>query len=182
MRFYEAEMKKQSDKIADNLKSYDAVNKEKDKQTFESKEEPLYDAFKDYWSKYLKEHDRILALSVKNSNEEARTLARGDSQTFFDKACDKLLDIIELNKKRANDAKDEAALLHTVALYSTIGVLLAIVAISFLAGDGDYARDCAAGIKGLNGCVEPDCGRRSAADRAGGKFDGRNRPVDRGVQ
>ena len=79
----------------------------------------------------MDEHDTILGLSKLNKNEDATKLARGISQTYFDDACNKLLDIVKLNQEKANKAKDAASDLHMLAFGSTLAVLLLTVGLGF---------------------------------------------------
>ncbi len=120
MNKYDKDMEKQLDNIKKNEEAYEAVITESDK--------PVYEKFKELWGFYLREHAKLDPLSRANKNVEATKIARGDSQTYFDDAFNKLLDLMKMNSDAARKARDQSVNLHNLALYSTVGfVLLAIV-------------------------------------------------------
>ena len=94
-------------------------------------ERKLYEQFKTKWDAYLREHDLLLALSRANRNEEAaekfRTMRQG-----FDAASADLLQLVELNIKGAEAARDHSA--ETASQVS--GVIIGASAIALLVGFG----------------------------------------------
>ena len=74
-----------------------------------------YDRFAASWAKYLAVHERVLAHSRQNENNEARALLEGEAQKLFDEASAELGMLIQLNSKGADDAGHAAKNTYVVA-------------------------------------------------------------------
>jgi methyl-accepting chemotaxis protein len=101
-------------------------------------ERRLYEAFKYAWTAYMAEHEKVLALSKQNKNDEAKTLLRGESQKKFDEANTKLLELSTLNVKGAEDAShrgDEMYASSRIFIWAmaAIAVVLVVFLAAFLA-------------------------------------------------
>ena len=97
-------------------------------------ERRLYEAFKHAWTAYMAEHEKVLALSKQNKNDEAKTLLRGESQKKFDEASARLLELATLNVKGAQDAShrgDEMYASSRIFIWAMVAV--AVVLVVFLA-------------------------------------------------
>ncbi|MEK8048844.1 methyl-accepting chemotaxis protein [Ideonella sp. DXS22W] len=105
---------------------------EKERSAYEKlisspEERQLYDRFKGLWTAYLAEHDKVLALSRQNRNEEATTLIRGESQKRFEELDAVLDQLIALNAKGADDASRQGDVLYANArLWVMAGLVLAV--------------------------------------------------------
>lgn len=88
-------------------------------------EKMAWDKFKTNWALYLTEHEEVEKLSKTNKNEEAKKLVRGKSQKLFDDASNALLDVIKINAEIAAKSKISSAETHTMAIYVTVGLLVA---------------------------------------------------------
>ena len=94
-------------------------------------EHKIYDAFAADWKAYLQVHDRVLGLSHKNENEEAKKLMFGESRRLYDSAAATLLTDIDLNHKGAinegaNSDKIYASARTTMIAGAVLSVALAI--------------------------------------------------------
>jgi methyl-accepting chemotaxis protein len=90
-------------------------------------EHKIYDAFAADWKAYLQVHDRALALSRKNENEEAKKLMFGESRKLYDSAAATLLKDIDLNHKGAIDEGANSDKVFAAARTTTIaGAVLSI--------------------------------------------------------
>ncbi|MBI4854879.1 MAG: MCP four helix bundle domain-containing protein, partial [Acidobacteria bacterium] len=125
MSGYEKNMKEVENKFNENDQAYD-------KLISSDKERDIYKVFKSKWESYLVEHDKILELSRQNKNDEAKALLRGKSQTLFDEASAKLIELVELNKKGGVDASAEGDVLYYYARILVIAALLATIILSIL--------------------------------------------------
>jgi methyl-accepting chemotaxis protein len=94
-----------------------------------SEERKLWELFKAEWAQYLVEHNKILALSRENKNEEARELIRGESQKRFDKANETLDKIAALNAAGGEAASRNGDEVYASARLWVIGMILAALAI-----------------------------------------------------
>ena len=95
-------------------------------------ERKIYDGFKKNWDEYLVEHQKVLALSRVNKNDEAKALIRGKSQTQFDKASGDLLKLVSLNVTGAKEASNEGDLRYANSRLWIIGVLVVAVSLGLL--------------------------------------------------
>jgi methyl-accepting chemotaxis protein len=114
---YEGDMKAQ----LDNIKS----NEEKFKPTMTEHDKKLYGEFEKLFAVYMGEHEKVLALSKQNKNDEAKALMRGESQKTFDAFSNKMLELINYNN-------DQAAKSYRSAIYLTIGVCVLALLLSLL--------------------------------------------------
>jgi len=83
-------------------------------------ERQLYDRFKADWQRYLALHERTLALSRQNLNEEAKALLEGEAQSLFDSASATLMALVQFNHDGA-----VAASVTAEAAYETAQQVLA---------------------------------------------------------
>jgi methyl-accepting chemotaxis protein len=117
MSGYERQMREQLDKFERNLKQYEPlISLEEERRAF--------DEFTALWKDYLQEHDKVMALSRENKNQEARDLLRGRSQQAFASASDKLTELVEINLKAGLRASDAADKTHETAQQWIIGVMV----------------------------------------------------------
>ncbi len=94
-------------------------------------ERRIHEAFAADWKAYLLVHGRMLALSRKNENEEAKKLMFGESRRLYDSAAEALLKAIDLNHKGAidegaNSDKVYASARTTMVAGAAFSVALAI--------------------------------------------------------
>ncbi len=98
------------------------------------KERALYEQFKQAWTAYMTLHDKVIALSRENKDDEAKTLLHGESQKKFDEASARLLDLVQLNVAGAQDASRQGDELYVSARTLTWLVMtLAVVLVGVLA-------------------------------------------------
>ena len=91
-------------------------------------ERQLYDRFKADWQRYLALHERMLALSRQNLNEEAKALLEGEAQTLFDSASATLLALVQFNHDGAVAASATAQATYEIAQQVLAGAsVLALV-------------------------------------------------------
>jgi len=91
-------------------------------------ERQLYDRFKADWQRYLALHERMLALSRQNLNEEAKALLEGEAQTLFDSASATLLALVQFNHDGAVAASATAQATYETAQQVLAGAsVLALV-------------------------------------------------------
>ena len=95
-------------------------------------EKKIYDSFKKSWDKYLVEHEKVLALSRANKNEEATALIRGESQKAFDEASADLLKLVDLNVTGGKAASREGDVLYGSSRLWIIGVLIAALVLGIM--------------------------------------------------
>jgi methyl-accepting chemotaxis protein len=119
----EVAMRSELESINTGLRAYESMVSEK--------ERPAFSAFKKEWDLYLAESPKIIELSRQDKDEEAKVLTRGRSQTHFDEASKRLLELVKLNNEKAEAAVVHSNELHSFSLYSTLIVLALTVAISF---------------------------------------------------
>jgi methyl-accepting chemotaxis protein len=118
MAGYEKGMKEVEGRFNDNDTAYEELISSDD-------ERAIYNNFKTKWNDYLKEHEKIIALSQQNKNDEAKALLRGKSQDLFDGASADLLKLVELNKKGGETSSKEGDEIYA-RVTILIGVVLAI--------------------------------------------------------
>ncbi len=123
-------IEKEADEIMGNLKknqsSYEPlISSAEERQTYEN--------FKKLWADYLMEHQKLMALSRQNKNEEARTLIRTKSRELYDAASADLLNLVEINKKGAaqssqlsKDIYASARLWISIMLATALGLGISI--------------------------------------------------------
>jgi methyl-accepting chemotaxis protein len=98
----------------------------------------LLTAFRQKWISYLEQHQKLIALSRLNRNEEAIAIMRGRSQVLFDELSDRISVLVSFEMKLAAQQRQDAAELHThvvtllalvvvMACAALIGILLMLV-------------------------------------------------------
>ncbi|ATB41035.1 hypothetical protein CYFUS_006497 [Cystobacter fuscus] len=108
MSGYERQMREQLDKLDRNLDRYEAlISLEEERRVF--------DEFMVLWKEYLEDHDKVIAFSRSNKNQDARALLRGRSQQSFDAASARLSQLAEINLKAGERASDAADKTHEMA-------------------------------------------------------------------
>jgi methyl-accepting chemotaxis protein len=123
MAAYERDMRAEQESISSNLKKYEPL-------ISSDEERRLYDEFTRLWKEYQEEHDKVLALSRANKNEEARDLLRGRSQEAFSAASEKLDELMLLNLQLGKTESERADATHDLAR----GWILAAMGASFFLG------------------------------------------------
>lgn len=98
MSSYEKQLQKIDATIESSRKEYEKVITSDD-------ERKGYDEFVRLWGDYLQTHQNVIALSRKNRTEEARAMSKGKGQEFFEAACEKLLQLTDLNNEGADKAE-----------------------------------------------------------------------------
>ncbi|MGZ3457661.1 MAG: HAMP domain-containing methyl-accepting chemotaxis protein [Archangium sp.] len=91
-----------------------------------------YEAFKTHWQDYLLEHEKIIALSRVNKNEEAHALLRGRSLEAFEAASARLDELLEINHKGGQAAAATAAATHEHARKWVITVVVVSAVLGLL--------------------------------------------------
>ncbi|WNG41733.1 HAMP domain-containing protein [Archangium violaceum] len=117
MSLYEQQMREHLDKFERNLKKYESL-------ISLAEERRAFDEFTTLWKDYLHEHDKAVALSRENKNQEARDFLRGRSQQTFDKASAKLTELVDINLKAGLRASEAADKTHETAQQWIIGVMV----------------------------------------------------------
>ena len=123
MAFYERDMRAEQESISAHLKKYEPL-------ISTDEERRLYDEFTRLWKEYQEEHEKVLALSRENKNQEARDLLRGRSQEAFNSASAKLDELTRLNLELGKKEAERADATHELAR----GWILAVMGGSFLLG------------------------------------------------
>ncbi|HYO66009.1 MAG TPA: methyl-accepting chemotaxis protein, partial [Archangium sp.] len=123
MAAYERDMRTQQESIQLHLKNYEPL-------ATTDEEKRLYGEFTRLWKEYLEEHEKVLALSRANKNEEARDLLRGRSQEAFNSASDKLNELVVFNLQLGKTEAKRADDTHELAR----GWILSAMGCSFLLG------------------------------------------------
>ncbi len=125
MRSWEQAMQKQLAGLEKNLNAYRPIATTPEEQALLSK-------FDSNWRDYIAEHDKVVALSRANKNEEAKALIRGKSQAEFDEVSAILLEIVDLNAKGGIAASKRGDELYA----SSRTLIIALLMISIAAGAG----------------------------------------------
>ncbi|MGE0085188.1 MAG: methyl-accepting chemotaxis protein [Desulfococcaceae bacterium] len=129
MKNYEKAMADTLEKIRKNLELYEPL-------ICSQKEKHLYDTFISDWNAYLSEHQKLLALSRENKNEEAKELIRGDSQEKYDKFSATLLEIVNLNLEGGKLASDDGdkiyAFSRAMIVSGNVAAIFIVLAVIFI--------------------------------------------------
>ena len=142
--------------MADVTAAFDKDSAEYVKLVSSPEEQSIYDGFKKNWSEYLGEHTKLMALSRTNKVEEAKALARGESQKQFDEASADLLKLVDLNVKGGNDASSASAAIYSASRWAILAFVVLSVGVGVaafwwvtrslmrqLGGEPDYAAQIA---------------------------------------
>ena len=120
---YEQEMAKIMAQFQKNRREYAAL-------ITSPEEKKMYEAFLKNWEEYLAEHNKVLALSRANANEEATKLARGNSQVQFDEASADLGKLVDLNVAGGRQASANGNTMYDNARAWIIGLSAVAIALS----------------------------------------------------
>ena len=95
-------------------------------------ERKAYDQLVQQWKQYREVDDRVLALSRKNENDQARSLVEGESKKLFDLTMETLDQLVKINSdgSEASRAESEATYANaraTLLMISTLAIVLAVV-------------------------------------------------------
>ncbi|MDZ4741612.1 MAG: MCP four helix bundle domain-containing protein [Alphaproteobacteria bacterium] len=113
----ETAMKSLEDTISKNRAAYE-------KLISSSQERALYDEFAKEWAGYMSVHEKLLALSRQNLNDQAAALFKGESIAHFASASDLLTKIADLNVKGGNAASDAGDQIYAAASNIVIGIIV----------------------------------------------------------
>ena len=130
MKGIEAEMQKLEAEFDRLIKVYEPL-------ISSAEEKALYAKFSGHWATYRQMHERMIAHSRQNENEQARALLEGDGHKLFDEASGDLVKIIEINSHGARAAGSSAKDTYTLArnilvLAAVAGVVVGAVAALWL--------------------------------------------------
>jgi methyl-accepting chemotaxis protein len=103
------DMAKYEGQMRDVLARYERDRAEYVKVISSDDERRLYEGYDANWKSYLADHEKILALSRANRNEDAKALLRGDAGTHFRAAAEALDRLVELNVSGGTAAAAEGA-------------------------------------------------------------------------
>ncbi len=120
MSKYEQDLSKITSVIEKNRSEYE-------KLISSAEERKIYDLFTSNWNDYLAEHNKLLALSRANKNDEAKALIRGNSQKQFDEASIDLQKLVELNVEGGKDSSKTGDALYASSRMWIFGALIAAV-------------------------------------------------------
>ena len=100
-------------------------------------ERKAYDQLAQQWKQYLEVDDRVLALSRKNENDQARGLVEGESKKLFDTAMETLDKLVKINSEGAEASRAESETTYanaraTLLVISMLAIALAVVAALWL--------------------------------------------------
>jgi methyl-accepting chemotaxis protein len=124
-------------------------------------EQRIFDSFKGSWADYMAEHNKVVALSRANQNEEAKNLVRGKAQQEFNEASADLVKLADINQaggvaasKRGDDLYAgarwiiAALVLGALAIGVAFAMFIARNLVRQLGGEPGYAAKVASRIAG----------------------------------
>jgi methyl-accepting chemotaxis protein len=123
-RASEGEMSSILDTITKNRATYE-------KLISSPEEKAIYDTFSTKFTKYMDTHDRLLAATRENKNEEASTILKDSSVVYRDMSAD-LLKLVELNVAGGNKANQDAAVVYADAQKMVIGIIVIAIVLGIL--------------------------------------------------
>lgn len=97
----ESDMKENISSIEKNKNSYAPL-------ICSENEQKLYNEFNAAWNDYKEVHIKVIDLSRRNQNTQAKALLESDSRLLFEKLEEKLLKLVELNANGAQKASQDA--------------------------------------------------------------------------
>ena len=121
----EKEMQTILEKFAKNTKDYEVW-------ISSDEERAIYAEFKNKWAAYLRLHDKFIALSRANKNDEANALLRGESKQLFDSASEHLYKIIKINIDGSDKSGKESQANYESSRLWIIGVLIAALLLGMM--------------------------------------------------
>jgi methyl-accepting chemotaxis protein len=113
--------------MAEDLEKFNDSRLQYEKVIASPEEKRLYDEMLGTWRSYLAVHDKILDLSRRNKNDEAKALMLGESQKLSIEIDKTLGELVALNHKGADEASAAAASTYASArLWTVIAIALAV--------------------------------------------------------
>lgn len=113
-------VKEASDRIAGMRRSWEEYGK----LLSSPEEKRLYDGAKSDLDGFYVEHDRLIALSSQNRNEEAKAILDGEALKRYNAVRSAIDRLAELNVKGSEDAAAQAAIVYESARKWVVGVLV----------------------------------------------------------
>ncbi len=118
------------EKIQDTLNSYKNT-------VITSGDDEITEQVEKNWAKYLTLHDKVIEFSLKLKTIEAMQIMNGDSKTSFEAASAALMQLVDLNKNRANEEKIDGDKQYGAAvkisyLVMIIGIVISILIVSVI--------------------------------------------------
>ncbi|MEW6236883.1 MAG: MCP four helix bundle domain-containing protein [Candidatus Omnitrophota bacterium] len=90
-----------------------------------NEEKILYASFRENWARYIKETERIFALSRENKKSEALSMLRDESQLLYNNSSDSIIGLINLNEHGGIDLSQRADFISSL---SSLQIVILIVA------------------------------------------------------
>ncbi|HYH97911.1 methyl-accepting chemotaxis protein [Hyalangium sp.] len=129
----EPEQKKQAERAMEALMAKMGKNAEKyDPLITDPGERRLYDELVANWYEFAADHERIMELSRKNENEQAKALVNGRSSKIFDGMLAKQDGLMEFNVQSSRRAADVAASTYASARDLIVTLIGAGVLLGFI--------------------------------------------------
>ncbi|WP_289814568.1 methyl-accepting chemotaxis protein, partial [Acidovorax kalamii] len=124
-------------KVAADREKFDQSLKGYVKLISADNERKVYDQLVQQWKQYREVDDRVLALSRKNENDQARGLLEGESTKVFDATMETLDQLVKINSDGSDASRTESETTYntaraTLLLISMLAVALAVVAALWL--------------------------------------------------
>lgn len=92
----------------------------------------LIENIEDRWEAYKVNHETVLALSRENQTEEATAELNGESKVIFDELSDYCLELVEINKKWADEASIAGDNMYALAFGIMVACIIVIVVIALI--------------------------------------------------
>lgn len=125
MASVESDMTNLKKQIEDLFTQYEPLILSEEDQT-------LIDNAKESWNNYIKENEKVIALSRENKTKEATAVIKSTSLDMFNKAEEALNKIVEFNKENSLKQTESADKLYAFAVVELIVILVVAVVISAL--------------------------------------------------
>lgn len=93
-------------------------------------EKQIYNKFAKVWDAYLHHHKEFLALSQANRNDEASKDLYGDNLQMFEEASALLIQLVDLNKKGAEDASAQGDIIFAHERNIAIGAVIILLVLA----------------------------------------------------
>lgn len=92
----------------------------------------LIENIEDRWEAYKVNHETVLALSRENQTAEATAELNGESKVIFDELSDYCLELVEINKKWADEASIAGDNMYALAFGIMVACIIIIVVIALI--------------------------------------------------
>lgn len=92
----------------------------------------LIENIEDRWEAYKVNHETVLALSRENQTAEATAELNGESKVIFDELSDYCLELVEINKKWADEASIAGDNMYALAFGIMVACIIVIVVIALI--------------------------------------------------